>query len=215
MPIPGTASHRGFDENAPNGVRSVFAEAIAVLDATDGPYLLIAGLASAALGRPRYTADVDILVKPVDAGRVLEAFGEHDFGTERTNPHWLYKATKHGVLIDVLFKGPKDIYLDDEMLARSRIAGVMGQTVRVAPAEDLIVMKALVHDEETPRHWHDALGLIATAQLDWEYLVARARKGNRRVLSLLLYALSIDLIVPVRALDALYERIMGDDADVA
>jgi hypothetical protein len=118
------------------------------------------------------------------------------------------------VLIDLLFKGPRDIYLDDDMLARSRRVCVMGETVRVAPAEDLIVMKALVHDEETPRHWHDALALIATAQIDWEYLVKRARKGSRRVLSLLFYALSLDLIVPDRAITALYERIADPSIDV-
>ena len=101
------------------------------------------------------------------------------------------------------------------MLLRSRLAAVMGETVRVAPPEDLIVMKALIHDEETPRHWHDALALIATAELDWEYLVERASKGSRRVLSLLFYALSIDLVVPDRAIDALYERIAGQALDVA
>lgn len=215
MRIPGTASHRGFDENAPEVVRGVFAEAIAILDQTRAPYLLIGGLASAALGRPRYSADVDILVKPADSIRILDALAGQGFGTEETNPHWLFKATRHGVLIDILFKGPKDIYLDDEMLARSRIAGVLGHSVRVAPPEDLILMKALVHDEETPRHWHDALALIATAEIDWDYLVRRARKGSRRVLSLLFYALSVDLIVPDRAIDALYDSILGGDADVA
>jgi hypothetical protein len=212
--IPGAASHRGFDQNTPEVLRNVFAEAVAILEATEAPYLLIGGLASAALGRPRCSADVDILVKPSDAGPILEAFGEAGFGTEETNPHWLYKATLHGVLIDLLFKGPNDIFLDDEMIARSRIETVMGESVRVAPPEDLILMKALVHDEETPRHWHDALALIAAGSIDWDYLVKRARKGNRRVLSLLFYALSLDLIVPDRAIDALYERIAGHSIDV-
>ena len=212
MKMPGAASHRGFDGNAPAVLAKVFGEAIATIEKADIPYLLIGGLASAALGRPRCSADVDILVKPVDAGAVLEALAEQGFDTEETNPHWLYKAIRESVLIDVLFKGPSDIYLDDEMLARSRVARVLGRMVRVAPAEDLIVMKAVVHGEETPRHWHDALGLIAAGDIDWDYLTQRARKGNRRVLSLLLYALSEDLIVPMRPLDALYERIFSGDA---
>jgi hypothetical protein len=36
-------------------------------------------------------------------------------------------------------------------------------------------MKALAHLEEAPRYWHDALGIIAASELDWDYLVRRAR----------------------------------------
>jgi predicted nucleotidyltransferase len=213
MSLPGAASHLGFDTAAPDVLRSVFAEAVGVLERADVPYVLIGGLATAALGRPRCSADVDVLVRPIDAHRALAAFAAHGFETEETNPHWLFKATKRGVLVDILFKGPKDIYLDDAMLARAPVVRVMDQRVRVAPAEDLVVMKALVHDEETPRHWHDALALVASAELDWDYLLARARKGNRRVLSLMLYALSIDLVVPLVPLNALFERILtGEDA---
>jgi hypothetical protein len=80
----------------------------------------------------------------------------------------------------------------------------------VIPPEDLIVIKAIVHDEETPRHWHDALGVIARAQLDWDYLLARASHSPRRVLSLLLYALSLDLWVPASAVRRLAERVVFD-----
>ena len=213
MSLPGAASHLGFDTAPLDVLRSVFAEAVGVLERADVPYVLIGGLATAALGRPRCSADVDVLVRPGDAHRALAAFAAHGFATEETNPHWLFKATKRGVLVDLLFKGPKDIYLDDAMLARAPVVRVMDQRVRVAPAEDLVVMKALVHDEETPRHWHDALALIASAELDWDYLLARARKGNRRVLSLLLYALSIDLVVPLVPLNALFERILTGEDD--
>ena len=204
--LPGAAEHRGFDGCAPSDFRSVFCEAISALEQLQVPYVLIGGLASALLGRPRCSADVDLLVRPRDAGRALEALAAAGFDTEETNPHWLYKGTKRGVLVDVLFKGPNDIYLDDEMMTRSRVVTLMGHRVRVVPPEDLLVMKALVHDEETPRHWHDALGLVAAGGLDWDYLVRRARKGNRRTLSLLLYALSIDLAVPRRAIDALHAQ---------
>jgi len=207
--LPGAAEHRGFDPK-PSELRTVFAEAIEALEKADVPYVLIGGLASAALGRPRCSADIDFLVRPRDAGRALDALAEAGFATEETNPHWLYKATQQGVLVDVLFKGPKDVYLDSDMMVRSRVEVVMGRRARIIPPEDLIVMKALVHDEETPRHWHDALAVIAVGDLDWDYLVRRARKGNRRVLSLLLYALSIDLVVPTRAIEALYAQILAE-----
>jgi hypothetical protein len=84
--------------------------------------------------------------------------------------------------------------------------------VPVAPREDLVVIKAMMHDEDTPRHWYDALGMLANAgsdEIDWEYLLFRARQGSRRVLSLLLYAQSCDLVVPASVVNALYEQITG------
>jgi hypothetical protein len=211
--MPGAASHRGFDASPPDVLAAVFDDAISALEGGELPYLLIGGLASAAVGRPRCSADVDLLVRPADARRALALLGARGFETEETNPHWLFKATRDGVLVDVLFKGPRDFYVDDAMLARARVETVLGRAVRVAPPEDLIVMKALVHDEETPRHWHDALAILAAGDLDWEYLVERARKGNRRVLSLLYYGASLDLAVPDRALGALRRRIEARGGD--
>jgi hypothetical protein len=208
--LPGAARHHGFDASAPAEFSAAFADATAALDGGKVPYLLIGGLASAAVGRPRCSADIDLFVFPRDAGRALELLAPAGFDTEQTNPHWLYKATRGGVLVDLIFKGPRDVYLDEEMLARARVQPVLGRPVPVAPAEDLLVMKALVHDEETPRHWHDALGIVASGDLDWDYLVYRARKGNRRVLSLLYYALSIDLAVPARAVEALHRQIAAE-----
>lgn len=207
MTMPGAASHRGFEDSPPEVLAAVFADAIDALERGDVPYVLIGGLASAAVGRPRYSADVDLFVQPHDARRALALLAGRGFATEELNPHWLFKATREGVLVDLLFKGPRDVYLDEEMLKRARVAPVLGRVVRIAPPEDLLVMKALVHDEETPRHWHDALGILAAGDLDWDYLVERARKGNQRVLSLLYYGASLDLAVPSRVLDALRRRI--------
>src|SRR5207249_4985906 len=117
------------------------------------------------------------------------------FATQRTNPHWLFKGIKRGVLVDVLFRARGDIYLDDEMIERLVETDFHGVRLKTVPREDLLVIKAIIHDEETPRHWSDALALIAAADLDWEYLLRRAQHGARRVLSLLLYAQSADLVV--------------------
>src|SRR5262249_5832294 len=68
--------------------------------------------------------------------------------------------------------------------------------VPVLGPEDLVVTKALAHGEETSHYWWDALAIIAKCELDWDYLVHRARRGPRRMLSLLLYAQSTDLAVP-------------------
>lgn len=171
------------------------------------PCLVIGGLASSLLGRPRRTCDLDLLVAKADAKRALEALAADGFDTEETNPEWIFKATRDGLQIDLIFWLKGDIYLDDEMLERAREERLRGRPVKVIPPEDLIVVKAVIHDEQTPRHWHDALGVIADQELDWEYLFRRARHGARRVLALLLYAQSNDLIVPDDAIRALYETI--------
>ena len=97
------------------------------------------------------------------------------------------------------------------MLARSSIGDFKGQKVRLIAPEDLIVIKAVVNDEHIPRHWYDALGLISFCQLDWDYLVRRATQfGARRVLSLLLYAQSNDLVVPAGPIKELFHAIYAD-----
>jgi predicted nucleotidyltransferase len=166
-----------------------------VLEREAIPYVVIGGIASALYGRPRASDDLDILVSQPDAERVLDALADVGFETERTNEQWIYKGFRDGLQVDVIFWLKGDLYLDDEMLDRARRVDVAGRSIPVAPPEDLIVVKAIVHDEQTPRHWFDALGLVANWDLDWDYLIRRGRHGARRLLALLVYAQSNDLLV--------------------
>jgi predicted nucleotidyltransferase len=184
-----------------------YGRAVGALERGQVPYMLIGGLASAVYGRPRWTHDVDLFVKPEDARGALDKLADAGFVTEETNPHWIYKAWKDGAVIDLIFCVTGDIYVDDGMLARSRVAAFKGRSARVVPPEDLVVIKAVVHDEPSARHWHDALGIIAATELDWDYLLRRAQHGARRVLSLLVYAQSNDLVVPERAIQELFDTI--------
>jgi len=184
-------------------------DAVAALDAEHIPYLLIGGRASTLLGRPRYTRDVDLFVRQPDALRALAALGAARFETEETNPAWIYKAVKREVTVDLIFWLTGDIYVDDEMLARAPRLDWAGTPITVIPPEDLVVIKAIVHDEQNPHHWHDALGVVAACDLDWEYLAARARHGARRVLALLVYAQANDLVVTDETIRALHASLYG------
>lgn len=185
----------------------VLGETIRALDQHEIPYVVIGGVASTILGRPRWTRDLDLFVRHEDALQTLDALAAEGFTTQRADPFWLYKAIKAGVLVDIIFRSTGDIYLDDEMLARSSLQDFRGQRVRVLAPEDLLVIKAVVHDEKTPRHWYDALGIIAHSELDWDYLLKRSRRAARRVLSLLLYAQSNDVLVPQTVVNDLFEMI--------
>ena len=175
------------------------------------PWALIGGVASAAYGRPRWTQDIDVFCRPQHAPEILAALGDGGMATEETNPQWIFKAFHDDVQVDIIFK-TAGMYFDDEMERRVRRHTFREVDVPVAPREDLVVIKAMMHDEDTPRHWYDALGILANAggdEIDWEYLMFRARQGSRRVLSLLLYAQSCDLVVPESVVNALYEQITG------
>lgn len=178
------------------------------LAAADVDSVLIGGIAVATLSRPRWTHDIDMMVRPEHALRALDSLAAAGMETEQTDLAWLFKAFSGDVLVDVIFRSHGDVYLDDEMLRRASVRQFKGLDVRVISPEDLLVIKALVHDEHNPRHWHDALALITRCDLDWEYLLWRARHGRRRVLSLLLYAQSNDLPVPRSAVEGLWETLV-------
>jgi hypothetical protein len=185
----------------------VLGEAVAALEKAELQFLVLGGLASSLVGRPRWTHDIDVLVRPDDAGLVLEALRAAGFDTEETDPVWLYKAFRHGVMVDVIFMITGGIYLDDQMKRRSIAREYAGLKVRIPSAEDQVVIKAIVHREETSRHWFDALAILGRAEIEWEYLLHRARLGARRVLALLIYAQSVDILVPSWVIRRLYEEV--------
>ena len=120
---------------------------------------------------------------------------------------WIYKAFRDDVQIDVIFKVRREVYFDQEMAERVRQMDVDGVAIPVLAPEDIVVMKAMAVDEESPWHWYDALGILAAVDLDWDYLLARARKSPNRVLSLLHYATSNDVPVSQTALRRLHEAV--------
>ncbi|HJP67079.1 MAG TPA: nucleotidyltransferase [Actinomycetota bacterium] len=186
----------------------VLGEAVKAIEDEGIPYVFIGGLASVLLGPPSSTNDIDFFVRPEDAERVMETLSKRGFETKVHDPSWLMKGVKKGVLVDVIFKSTGDIFLDDEMLARASVGEFKRQRLRIVSPEDLMVMKALAHQRDT-HYWYDALDLLAHSEMDWDYVLRRARHGPRRILSLLAYAQSEDLAVPNTAIQKLVELIYG------
>jgi hypothetical protein len=119
--------------------------------------------------------------------------------------------------VDVIFVSKGGILFDEEMQGRVRTIEIAGRSVRMLPPEDILVIKALASAEHAPRHWYDALGILAAADLDWRYLARRARPHLHRVLSLLLFGVSEGVRVPARPLsellDAAAEALPGNELD--
>lgn len=197
-------------------------QAVQTVEQAGFPFLVLGGLAASLVGRPRWTHDIDLLVRPDDARQVLEALRAAGFTTEETDPVWIFKAFKDNVIVDIIFMVMGGIYLDDEMRTRSIEReypipspygggqGGGGLRLRIPSPEDQIVIKGIVHREETSRHWFDALAILGRAELDWEYLLHRGRVGARRLLALLIYAQSSDILVPSWVIRRLYQEVYSE-----
>jgi predicted nucleotidyltransferase len=191
-------------------VARTLADVVRAIEGEGLPYLLMGGAGTVTFGRSRATDDIDIFVRAEDADQVLEVLAAAGFETNETELTWLHKAFRRGVLVDVIYRSAGEVYLDDEMLSRGRRRTYRGTRATIMCPEDLVVIKSLAASEEATRHWYDALSLVASAELDWDYVLERARSsGPRRVLSLLLYAESNDLPVPAPVIESLFDAVHG------
>ncbi|MGH2813003.1 MAG: nucleotidyltransferase family protein [Actinomycetota bacterium] len=188
----------------------VFDRAVSVLRAAEVPFVLIGGIPSAAHGYPRWshrTEDIDLLVRPDDAESALEALSDAGFATERTEEDWIFKALMSGVLVDLIFRVGGSMELDDEMVARVRVERFEDRTIEMVGPEDLAVMLAATYEEGAPGRLKNFLGILAHADLDWDYLLARAGARLRpRLLAFLIYAASKDIMLPRRVIVRLLQE---------
>jgi hypothetical protein len=188
---------------------TVLGQAVSALEEDGVPYVVFGSVAAIAYGRPNASGDVDVMVRPHEADRALDALERTGFLTEKTDPSWIYKAFREGVLVDVIFKVKGGLYLDEEILAHTRVREYGSQPVRLVSPEDQLLIEAISDDDQSPQHWWNALSILAASDIDWAYLERRARYGARRVLSLLLYAQSCDYVVPDGVVRSLFEAVYG------
>src|SRR5207253_8389916 len=93
-------------------IEATLVRAVDALECEGIEYALMGGLASAVVGRPRRTRDVDLFVLPDRALPALAALRRAGFHTDRTDETWLYKAWDRGVLVDVIFRSKGGLILD-------------------------------------------------------------------------------------------------------
>ena len=197
-------------ERAPESelLLAVLDDAVAAIRRAQLPFLLMGGIATSALGRSRRVTDVDLFVHDRDVAQVLAVLEAAGFEIMVVAPNWLAKGFKDGVLVDVISRSTHDISLSDEILDHAIEIDIEGRRLPCVAPEDLIVMKAVATTEDTARYWYDALGLLGRADLDWGYLVRRAKQhGARRVAALLFFAQSMDLLVPDEVVDQLIDAV--------
>ncbi len=134
----------------------------------DVPFLLGGGLAAWAWGGPGTGHDLDVLVRPADAERALQALADAGMKPEKPPEGWLYKARDGEVLVDVIF-APVGHAVDDEMFARAAELEVNAVPMNVMALDDILVTKLLALDEHALDYErHLELARALRERIDWQ-----------------------------------------------
>lgn len=141
------------------------------------PFVLGGSLAAWARGGPEPKNDLDLMVKPGDAERALEALSSAGMRPERPPEEWLVKAWHGDVLVDIIFE-PSGLEITDEVLQRAETISLMAVGTPVMALEDVLVTMLMAIDE----HSLDYTRLLAIArslreQIDFPRLRARTSES--------------------------------------
>ena len=161
------------DEQPFADIEHALKRAAAALREADVPFLLGGSLASWARGGPETRHDLDLMIKPQDVERALEALKEAGMRPERPPEDWLVKAWDGDTLIDLIYC-PKGLPMDDDVIARGEELSVLGLEIRVMALEDVMATKLMALTEHSLRY--EGLLQIARAlreQIDWDAVRAR------------------------------------------
>ena len=142
-------------ERVPVSLLAALADLAKWLEAAQIPAVIIGGVASSFLGRPRLTQDVDALaILPESQWEAATAAGQNfgivprieqavDFA--RRSRVLLLKHTQSAIEIDVILGG---LQFEHEAVHRARAHQVGEISVRLPRVEDLVIMKVIAHRDK-------------------------------------------------------------------
>jgi hypothetical protein len=156
-------------EDLPFGkIKETLKRAAGALRKEEVPFVLGGGLAVWARGGPATSHDLDLMVKPEDAERALEALIQSGMRPEKPPEGWLYKAWDGEVLVDLIFRTVGEP-VDDTMFERAEELEVNAVPMLVMSLEDVLVTKLKALDEheldyDRPLEFARSL----REQIDWQ-----------------------------------------------
>jgi hypothetical protein len=175
--VAGTHLAVASDEQPFADIEHALKRAVAALREAGVPFLLGGSLASWARGGPETRHDLDLMIKPEDVDRALEALVQAGMRPERPPEDWLVKAWDDDTLIDLIYC-PKGLPMDDDVIARGEDLSVLGMEIRVMALEDVLATKLMALTEHSLRY--EGLLQIARAlreQIDWAAVRARTEQS--------------------------------------
>jgi hypothetical protein len=145
--------------------------AVATLRDAGIPFVLGGSLAAWARGGPEPWNDLDLMVKPQDAERALEALSSAGMRPERPPEEWLFKAWHGDVLVDIIFH-PAGLEVTDELLARAEPLSVLAVETPVMALEDVLATKLNALNEQQSLDYRACLAIARSLreQIDWDRL---------------------------------------------
>jgi predicted nucleotidyltransferase len=167
----------GSDEQPFAEIEHALKRSAAALREAGVPFLLGGSLASWARGGPETRHDLDLMIKPADVERALEALADAGMRPERPPEEWLVKAWDGDTLVDLIYC-PKGLPMDDDVIARGEELSVLGMEIRVMALEDVMATKLMALTEHSLRY--EGLLQIARAlreQIDWAAVRARTAES--------------------------------------
>jgi hypothetical protein len=163
-------------------------------------------------GIERPTKDLDLFIRRADWDRLAQVAGGAGWLAELSYPHWLGKVRHGPHFVDIIFSSGNGLSaVDDEWFAHAIPAQLMGQPVRLVPAEESLWTKAFVMERERFDGADFAHLVLACApRLDWQRLVQRFGPHWRVLLAhLVLFGFIYPgrrTLVPTWLMDELLER---------
>jgi hypothetical protein len=170
-------------------------------------------------GLVRSTKDLDLFVRRADWSRISDALAGAGIECELVFSHWLGKAHRNGLVVDMIFAGGNGLVeVDDDWFARGIPSFVVDVPVHLVTAEDMIWSKAFVMERER-FDGADVLHIIrrSGATLDWNRLIecfgSHAGVLLAHVILFRFVYPGLREVVPQRVVDDLWRRAaMPDEA---
>jgi hypothetical protein len=160
----------------PEQERAAYRRALEAVNGTGIPYVVAGAYAIYEhTGIYRKTKDLDLFFEPASVPAAAAALRDAGFVTRLEDSHWLAKATRGEVFVDLIYgMGNGVARIDEGWIRHSRPGILAAAPVRIAPAEELLWHRLFIKE----RHRHDMsdvlhLLLCVGDTLDWDRLVAR------------------------------------------
>ena len=156
--------------------RDFYVRSMTILQDADVPFLVGGAYALArSTGIERHTKDFDVFLKRADYPRAAAALQAAGYETELTYPHWIGKAFQGADFIDLIYSAGNGVAeVDDLWFEYAVPETVLGMSVGLIPAEEMIWSKGLIMERERfdgadVAHMIKNVGL----ELDWRRLIDR------------------------------------------